>query len=119
MNESTLKPSRNRTAVFGSIAIFCSCVAPSLWLYALHIILRDVLAWGMILAISQGQDDCGVRNAQLGALIFWLLALVFGVTGLVRAERPRWPAIVALVLWCITPLLGCLFSYGYRALGRG
>jgi len=35
---------------------------------------------------------------MFGGLILAVLELFFAVTGLVRAERPRWPAIVGLVL---------------------
>jgi len=98
MNESALRPLNNRKAVCGSIAILCFCVTLCLYLYAAHIILEDVQAWAMILGATQGKEDGAVTYLVFTCLACSVLGLVFAVTGLVRAERPRWPAIVGLFL---------------------
>lgn len=98
MNEPSSKPLSNRKAVYGSIAILWFCVALCLYLYAADIILEDVQAWAMILGTTQGKEDGGVTYLVFTCLACSVLGLVFAVTGLVRAERPRWPAIVGLFL---------------------
>ena len=105
MNESALKPLRSRKAAFGILAIVWFCVGTGLWLYGVVLFQDNINAWAMIIGTTQGKADGwwinsfgGASYAMFGSLILWVLGLVFAVTGLVRAERPRWPAIVGLVL---------------------
>jgi hypothetical protein len=125
MHEKTLKPLGNRKAVFGSLAIVCFCVGTSLYLYGLHLAQENVSTWAMVIGVTQGQADDwwtksigGATYAMFAGLILWVLGLVFAVTGLTRAERPRWPAIVGLAL-CVFPFVLCLVLWGYGAVGHG
>jgi hypothetical protein len=124
VNESSLKPMSNRKIAFGTIAIVCFCVGAGLYVYGVVILQDNIQAWAAIIGATQGQADGwwirsfgGATYAMFGALMLWVLGVVFAVIGLVRAERPRWPAIVGLVL-CMLPLGLLLFSWGYAAIGH-
>jgi hypothetical protein len=122
MNEPTIKPLRKRQPTCGIIAAVCLCVAASLYLYGVGILQDNIQAWAMIMGGTQGKADDwwtnsfgGATYATFGGLILWVLGLGFAVTGLVRAERPRWPAIGGLVVGML-PIALFLFIWGYHAI---
>jgi membrane protein YdbS with pleckstrin-like domain len=48
---------------------------------------------------------------SISLMLFWALGVGLAAIGLVRGERPYWPALVALILGLL-PLAACLFSHG-------
>jgi hypothetical protein len=110
----------HRKAAFGIVAIFCLCGGVSLYLRGVAILQDNIGAWAMVMGATQGKGGGwwadsfgGAVYILFGSLLLWLLGLAFSVTGLVRAERPRWPAIVGLVLGMV-PLGLFLLSWVYR-----
>jgi hypothetical protein len=103
MNESTAGRLRSRKPAFGIASMVCFSVATGLGAYALtH--CEDFLYYtfssvGIPPAPGTTVSCAGIPtclNAGRGALVLWLLGTGFTITGLVRAEWPRWPAIIAL-----------------------
>ena len=116
MNESTLKPLSGRKAAFGISAIVCFCGGAGLLWHGSHLFMENLPGWAAAVGGTQGHPGWWDHDyAIFGGLILWVLGLVFAVTGLVRAERPRWPAIVGLVL-CMLPLALFLFGWAYNAI---
>ena len=104
MNESISTPLSGRKAAFGSISLVCVSVASRLLLYLF--MKFDEIVWLAAMNAAWGGGATGEVNSYdvvgIGAEVLWVLGLGFAVTGLVRAERPRWPSIVGLVL-CLVP----------------
>ena len=123
MNETTSDHFNCGKPAFGIASIGCFCLASGLCLLvALH--LKDMMVEifaGRLYGLPGGTSgpQTGARLASIwdiaclvayfGALIMWLLGSVFGIGGLVRAERPRWPAVIGLLL-CIIPWAWILFA---------
>jgi uncharacterized membrane protein len=114
MNESNAGRLRSRKPAFGIASIVCFSVVTALGAYALthceHFLYYTFSSVGIPPAPGTTVSWAGIPtclNAGRGALILWLLGTGFAITGLVRAQRPRWPAIIAL-LFCASPLAGVL-----------
>lgn len=121
MNEPPLTALRSRKLSLGGIAIVGFFVGASLFAFSVYLCQQNVEAWAMAMGATQGrahdwwmQSMGGATYAWFGGVILWALALVCGVGGLLRAERPRWPAVLGLVL-CLLPLMLLVLGWSYDA----
>jgi len=123
MIESTPTQMRRRKPVFGIASLVCSCAAAGLAVYALRhcedAILSMFLSVGFFPApgttISLDRI-ANFNNAVLGALGLWLVGLVLAIVAPVRAEWPRWLAIVGLLL-CALPWAWMLLALTMTEVG--
>jgi hypothetical protein len=116
MNEAIMKPLSGRKAVFGIISMVWNGITSSLLLFGLvwfimnlkDIIYSAALDAAFSAPYSSGGEHDDYSIAGFAISTFYLMGLICAVVGLVRAERPRWPAITGLFLW-ILPIV-VLFS---------
>ena len=101
MNEPTLKPQRKPRAVFGVISIFCVCAAGLTFLIWYSWMTKHKQAFSLVVDPAQFAEGLGSFDGEHAAFLGWALGLIFAVIGLVRSERPRWPAFTGLVLWML------------------
>ncbi len=121
MNEPTQTPPEQRKATYGKISFGCFWVAAGLFgtcLLRMDDFIGDIVATVVAAAVSGGGSAVsGWTVVWLGAYALWLTGLGAGIAGLVRKERPRWPAVAGLVL-CALPAAQCVFSLVTESVGR-
>jgi hypothetical protein len=106
MNCSTTASAKKPAFGIGSLA--CSGIGGGFCVFTMmH--LKD-LAWDIAFAMAYNVNPAGVPSYGIGVrgfLIFMLLGTVSAIIGLARAEKPRWPATVGLLV-CVIPFAGFL-----------
>jgi hypothetical protein len=115
-----------RKATFGKASLVCFCFAAGLWFFFITVQSANFghhVAFAVGVGVASGTGgDSGIGPLQgyqftlAGATILPVVGLACALTGIVRAERPRWPAIVGLVL-CAIPSSLTLFELGRDTLG--
>jgi hypothetical protein len=116
MNESSLKPLNHPKPIFGIMPSACFCAGAGLYWHGGVVFMDNIAGWAAAMGTMRGEVGWWQHDYELfGAKLLWVLGLVFSVTGLLRVERPRWPAIVGLVL-CMLPLALILFSLAFAAI---
>jgi hypothetical protein len=74
-------------------------------------VIQDAIAAG-IAGTGGGHRGLSLYSiAAFAGYVFWGLGPIFAVVGLIRAERPRWPALLGLLLTTLPLLTTALFSY--------
>lgn len=121
MNEPTQTPPEQRKATYGKISFGCFWAAAGLFGFLqLHLneAIGDVVSVG-VMAGSAGNSPAlsPYAAAAYAANALLLVGVAAGIAGLVRKERPRWPAIAGLIL-CVPPTGMFLLDLGTAVVGQ-